>query len=87
MTDTPTSRRNYRHKTAWRTTIRQQVLATTGGRCRLCGWPGTDGQGKGLALAHLIPHDAGGPDEPHNLTPLCPTCHTRFDAGRRRPNR
>jgi predicted restriction endonuclease len=71
--------RSYRFKKAWRTTTRKVVLATTGGRCAFCGDPGTDGHGKGLHQAHLIPHSQGGPDDPGNLVPLCARCHRSFD--------
>ena len=60
MADTPVRRRAYRFKNNWRTTIRKQVLSTTGGCCALCGNTGSDGRGKGLQLAHRIPHDQGG---------------------------
>jgi 5-methylcytosine-specific restriction endonuclease McrA len=72
--------RGYRNKSNWRNTLKKQVLATTGGRCQMCGWPGTDGKGKGLQKAHVVPHRLGGPDDASNLIPLCPTCHGRMDA-------
>ena len=90
MTDSVGHRGNrYRDRNQWRTTIRKQVLAKTGGVCASCGNPGTDGRGKGLQLAHIIPHDLGGPDTAANLAPLCATCHRQFDRGprRQRPSR
>ncbi len=83
MVDSPGKVRSYRFRHAWRTSTRARVLATTGGRCLWCGWPGTDGKGKGMALAHRIPHDQGGTDDEANLVPACPPCHASWDLGRR----
>jgi hypothetical protein len=35
-----------------------------------------------MHLAHLMPAPLGS-DEPSNLQSMCPSCHARFDAGRR----
>ena len=75
--------RSYRLKNQWRTTVRKQVLSTTGGRCRLCGHPGSDGKGAGLQLAHLVEHALGGSDDASNLVPLCDVFHGKFDADTR----
>lgn len=85
MVDSHANTRRYRHTNAWRPggSVRTKVLATTGGRCLFCGWPGDDGKGKGMTLAHRLPHDDGGADDETNLIPLCPSCHTSFDNGRR----
>lgn len=76
--------RTYRHKNVWRTTTRAAVLAKTGGVCIMCGWPGTDGKGKGMQLAHIVDHEQGGSDEAPNLLPMCGPCHGRYDAGKRK---
>lgn len=74
----------YRFRGAWRGPTRRVVLERQGRRCAFCGWPGTDGKGKGLQLAHLVEHSAGGADTEDNLVGLCPPCHRRFDSKRRR---
>ena len=75
-------RRNYRKTAAWQGgRVRKAVLATTGGRCAICAWPGSDGRGRGMHLAHVVPHPYGADDE-SNLVPLCASCHRSFDAAR-----
>jgi len=74
-------KRDYRFKGPWRGSLRRRVLAIWGARCAMCGWPGTDGKGNGLHLAHLVPAPIGAADET-NLVPLCASCHRRFDARR-----
>ena len=76
--------RLYRMKHKWMTTTRAETLAKTGGVCAMCGNAGTDGRGKGLVQAHLVPHSAGGADDSSNLVPLCHPCHNRMDAPLRR---
>ena len=76
-----TDQRNYRFKGAWRGSTRREVLAAWGYSCALCRWPGSDGHGRGLHQAHLVPWPLG-PDDKSNLVPLCAPCHRRFDAGR-----
>jgi 5-methylcytosine-specific restriction endonuclease McrA len=76
--------RLYRMKHKWMTTTRAETLAKTGGVCAMCGNAGTDGKGKGLVQAHLVPHSAGGADDSSNLVPLCHPCHNRMDAPLRR---
>jgi predicted restriction endonuclease len=75
--------RTYRHTYAWRNGVKAAVLAKTGGVCIFCGWPGTDGKGKGMMKAHIVDHDQGGSDDPSNLLPMCPTHHAQYDAGKR----
>lgn len=73
--------RSYRKTAAWQGgRVRKAVLERQGGRCALCGWPGEDGRGKGMHLAHLVPWPFGADDE-SNLVGLCPSDHRRFDAG------
>jgi predicted restriction endonuclease len=79
--------RRYRHTSRWRTTTRTAVLAKTGNRCAVCGWPGQDGKGKGIHLAHIIEPELGGSNEACNLLPLCPTHHRGYDAGKQRARR
>lgn len=75
-------RRSYRKTAAWQGgRVRKAVLATTGGRCAICAWPGSDGRGRGMHLAHVVPHPYGADDE-SNLVPLCASCHRSFDAAR-----
>ena len=52
--------------------LRRRVLQRDGYRCAGC-----DGDLKvdGAHVHHLLPRAAGGPDEPSNLTSLCPMCH------------
>jgi 5-methylcytosine-specific restriction endonuclease McrA len=76
------TRRGYVNRNQWRTSTRAAVLAKTGGCCALCGSTGSDGRGKGLHLAHLVPHPIG-PDDQTNLVPLCAGCHASFDGKRR----
>ena len=75
----------YRFKGRWRGATRRAVLERQGGRCALCPAAGTDGQGKGLNLAHLVAHDKGGIDHEDNLVALCAPCHRAFDSGAKAP--
>ena len=76
--------RDYLTTTKWKTTLRAQVLAKTGGVCFWCGQPGRPGRGRGLALCHLVPWPAG-PNTVENLVPGCQSCHRKFDAARSVP--
>jgi 5-methylcytosine-specific restriction endonuclease McrA len=79
--------RDYLTSTEWKTTLRQQVLAKTGGRCWWCGSTGGTGRGRGLALCHLVPWPIG-PNTVENLVPGCGPCHRIHDAaGHRRARR
>ena len=46
------------------------------GLCVMCGNPGKP-------EAHFIPRSKGGLGIPQNILTLCPTCHRKFDQGRR----
>ena len=76
--------RSYRKKATWRTggRVREAVLNASGRRCVLCGHPGTDGNGRGLNLAHLVPAPLGSDDE-GNLVAMCAVCHGKYDRSRR----
>lgn len=87
MVDRPGRVRSYRFRSSWRGPVRRAVLNRWGHRCAGCGWPGSDGKGKGLQLAHLVDHEQGGSDDESNLVPLCGRCHRRFDAAKRRVRR
>lgn len=87
MVDTARQRRGYRFTSAWRGPLRQRVLKRWGYRCAGCGWPGTDGKGKGLQKAHIVDRADGGPDDESNIIPLCPPCHGRYDAEKRAAKR
>jgi len=63
---------------AWRTHQRAERLAAAGYRCEHCGYPGTDGRGRGLHQAHLVPDRVGGPSD--LVIILCASCHRRYDA-------
>ena len=87
MADRPGRTRSYRFKAAWRGPVRARVLKRYGFRCVGCGDPGSDGKGKGLQLAHLVDHDAGGRDDETNVVPMCGRCHRGFDAAKQRARR
>jgi len=87
MADRPGRVRAYRQKGKWRGETRRKVLARSGNCCAACGWPGTDGRGRGLHLAHIFDHDHGGPDDASNLVALCPHDHALYDAQKRRDRR
>ena len=57
--------------------VRREVWARTGGRCAVWGCPNR----RGLQLAHLDPHRAGGDREAGNIELLCPIHHLLFDRG------
>lgn len=81
----PGVRRAYRHTADWRGRKRAETLAITGGRCALCGDPGSDGQGKGIHQAHLVPALENSKNESAApALPLCVRCHRSFDAGQKR---
>lgn len=73
---------------------RQAALASTGGRCAICGrqiaqtrdgrW--VMGRGAG-GVHHVRALSQGGGNGPNNLVPLCSACHNRVDAERRRGER
>lgn len=44
------------------------VLATSGGRCVMCGEPA-------VVVDHVVPLALGGGDGPENKRPLCVACH------------
>lgn len=69
------------HTHRFRNTTRRQVLDRDGRRCQACGSPGTDGNGAGLALHHIVARRHGGPDTPDNLVTLCAVCHGRIHGG------
>ena len=66
---------------------RQRVIQRQQGRCADCGrqvatWK--DGRWTGGEVHHEKPLRAGGGHEAGNLVLLCPACHHRRDAARRR---
>lgn len=73
--------RSYRFKSQWRGAMRRRVLARWGGHCAFFPWAGTDGKGRGMHMAHIIPAPLG-PDDETNVAPMCPGHHRQFDAGR-----
>jgi hypothetical protein len=52
------------------------VLVEAGHRCAIPTCKNTP-----VEAAHIKAREAGGPDSFENLIALCPTCHTRYDAG------
>jgi hypothetical protein len=77
-----TQRRPYKARNSWqRGALRRAVFAQHGAACAWCRWPGTDGLGKHLHLAHIVPWPAG-PETPENLLPMCPSHHRWLDSGR-----
>ena len=52
---------------SWRR-VRAQVLERDSWRCQLCGRPAVE-------VDHVVPHAAGGTDQPSNLRSLCHVCH------------
>ena len=76
--------RSYRKAWAWRSrngATRKAVLDASGRRCVMCGDAGSDGNGRGLHLAHIVPAPLGSND-PSNLQAMCGSCHRKWDAAR-----
>ena len=57
------------------------MLDASGRRCVMCGDAGSDGNGRGLHLAHIVPAPLGSND-PSDLQAMCGSCHRKWDAAR-----
>lgn len=73
---------------------RQAALASTNGRCAICGAPiATTRDGRWVmrrgagGVHHVRALSQGGGNGASNLVPLCSACHNRVDAERRRGER
>lgn len=61
---------------SWRDTARR-VREQSDGQCEICG---SEGEGRGLDVHHIIPVAAGGTNGDYNLMVLCIACHRKAES-------